>query len=112
MKKLLFIAAALAILATSLLPAFAHGCHGGNAAVSQAANYTVCATKTCTLSGQHTHSGKTYIAHYYGDGHTYHAYCVIEDCEIAGYHSHDGEYCFAHTINDGHSYHSGRGGHH
>ena len=110
MKKTIASLAVVALLLAALpMTAFAsHGNsrHGG----AQPVQYVACTTKNCTKTGLHTHNGITYTAHYYGDGHNYHAYCANPDCTLAGYHSHDGTYCFGHTANDGHSYHQARHG--
>lgn len=109
MKKLFFIASVVLIMVMSTTPALACGSHHSGTATVR---YTVCATKSCTQTGVHTHNGRNYTAHYYGDGHDYHTYCDTPDCVLTGYHVHDGVYCFAHTANDGHSYHHGNGTHH
>lgn len=122
MKRIVSILTA-AIVATTLMTATAFaGSHGGRhhewnisgsaAAVGSSKTRTaVCNLEGCALTGQHTHDGTTYYAHYYGDGHTYHEYCNAENCSVAGYHEHSGIYCFGSGANDGYSYHSG-GSHH
>lgn len=104
-KKLIPIAVAVLIFAMSAMPVFAKGGQGGQCK-KQCETYSVCTTNSCEITGLHIHNGKSYTAHYYGDGHTYHAYCAAEDCSIVGYHEHDGTYCFGHTVNDGHNYHA------
>lgn len=109
MKKLLSIVVVVLLVALSVTPALACGSHHGGTGT---ASYSVCAIEDCTLTGLHTHNGKTYAAHYYGDGHEYHAYCSIANCTQSGYHEHNGAYCFGHTANDGHRYHHTGRGHH
>lgn len=102
-RKLLSLIVAVMLLAISMTPALAYGSNNKRAAT---AKYSVCSIKSCTKTGVHTHNGKSYAAHYYGDGHTYHSYCKVKTCTISGYHSHSGTYCFGHTEDDGHSYHT------
>jgi len=109
MKRLIFVFVTVMMLAVTATPALACGSHHSG---TGAASYSVCTTKSCTLTGLHAHNGKYYYAHYYGDGHDYHGYCDIASCTLTGYHEHDGAYCFGHTANDGHSYHNRNTGHH
>lgn len=101
MERLLSIVITVLLVALYQTPAFAGSHHG----VSRASNHSICTAKSCTQTGLHTHNGRRYTAHYYGDGHTYHSYCTLEDCTVTGYHDHDGTYYFGHAINDGHEYH-------
>ena len=100
MKKIISLLLVVALVLSASITVAAHS-HGGS--VNHKAKYSVCAMENCTKTGSHAHNGKTYTAHYYGDGHDYHdEYCSIKSCKLSGYHEHDGEYCFAHTANDGH----------
>jgi hypothetical protein len=117
-KKIIATFIVTALLLTALpMTAFAGGHHGGGHnrnTGNTTTRYAVCATESCTLTGLHRHNGRTFAAHYHGDGHDYHDYCVVENCVVSGYHEHDGTFHFGHHANDGHKNHNSqhRGGRH
>lgn len=109
MKKV-FAAGALSILMTAALvmPASAHGHHGGSHhgwtqdVPAQSTAVSVCPFDGCTAVGQHIHDGITYCGYAHGGGTcggTCLELCSVEGCDISGRHSHDGvTYCgYAHS---------------
>lgn len=104
MKKVILTAVALMLVISSNTAVYAN-CHGNG---KTAVKYSVCSVEDCAKTSLHNHQGKSYAAHYYGDGHDYHEYCDVDGCALAGYHEHNGTYCFAHTENDGHNHRSAK----
>lgn len=107
MKKPSRLAAGLvcALMAALLiLPASAHGCHGGRRQYSRPVQtaVTVCAYEDCDLAGRHVHDGVTYCGYAHGTGvcdGACLALCTVEGCDLTGRHTHDGvTYCgYAHS---------------
>lgn len=101
MKKPSRLAAGLAcalLAALLILPASAHGCHGGRRHYSRPvqATVTVCAYEGCGLAGRHVHDGVTYCGYAHGTGvcdGACLALCTVEGCDLTGRHTHDGVTC-------------------
>ena len=106
MRKLnrLTAGAVCAVLAALLIvPASAHGHHGGwghhsrRTVQSVQTTITVCPYGDCTIAGRHAHSGVTYCGYDHTTGvcdGACRALCAVEDCTVAGRHIHDGvTYC-------------------
>jgi hypothetical protein len=102
------LAVAVMTIALGATSGFAHGHKGGGTVAA----YAVCKVKSCTLTGQHKHSGVYYTAHYYGDGHSYHGYCTISGCTLTGYHKHGEVYCFGHIASNSRGQNVMAGNHH
>lgn len=103
MKKPSRLAAGLVcalMAAVLILPASAHGCHGGRRHHSSPAvqtTVTVCPYEDCDLAGRHLHDGTVYCGYAHGTGvcdGACRALCPLEDCDLTGRHLHDGvTYC-------------------
>lgn len=97
MKKRALILLLACVTALALMvPALAHGHHGGNRGQTRV---TVCTVEDCDAVGRHVHDGVTYCsyAHENGvcDGKCL-ALCTVEGCTTAGPHTHNGvTYCGA-----------------
>jgi hypothetical protein len=74
MKKLVAaIALSLALAAALPLTAMAHGGkHAARHFVGDGHYHQICAVRSCTKTGSHSHNGVAYLPHTYGDGHRYH----------------------------------------
>lgn len=96
----------LCALMTAMLivPAAAHGCHGGRNrghhsgyARNVQTTVTVCSYKDCAEAGRHTHNGVIYCGYSHDTGvcdNNCRALCPYEDCSETGRHLHDGTtYC-------------------
>lgn len=92
-----------AVLAAALvIPAAAHGCHGGRRqrrvyTPPVQVSVTVCPYEDCGEAGRHLHDGVTYCGYGHESGYcdgACRALCPYEDCGEAGRHLHDGvTYC-------------------
>lgn len=91
---------ACAILtALVVIPASAHGCHGGRRsghcggyAEDQQTAISVCAVADCSLAGRHTHDDVVYCGYDHESGFCNGAclaLCPVEDCTVAGRHVHN-----------------------
>lgn len=92
-RTLALILACITALAL-MVPALAHGHHGGRRRTAQV---TVCTFRDCDAAGRHVHNGVTYCGYDHEggvcDGRCL-ALCGVEGCEIVGRHVHDGvTYC-------------------
>lgn len=110
MKKWDRLAAGLlcAILAALLIvPAAAHGCHGGRGRGHHGGcgrnvqtEIAVCPYEDCTIAGRHSHDGTGYCGYAHADGlcdGSCRALCPLEDCTAEGRHLHGHTtYCGAH----------------
>ena len=98
------------IMAAALVvPASAHGCHGGRRAghhggyaKSVQTTVTVCPYENCASAGRHTHSGVIYCGYSHASGvcdNNCRALCPLEDCSLTGLHTHGrSAYCgYSHT---------------
>lgn len=103
-NRLLAGAVCVMLAAVLIVPAAAHGCHGGRGRhggyrQSVQTTVTVCPYEDCTQAGRHTHDGVTYCGYCHGSGvcdGTCLALCPYEDCTETGRHTHDGVgYCGA-----------------
>lgn len=105
MKKRMLVFLAAALLMVALLPTavFAHGHnHTGQ-------GYALCVVEGCNTAGLHQHEGVTYAGHRLGDGHDYHQVCMVEGCTQTVNHQHEGVTCFPHNSGDGHHHSVGYG---
>lgn len=94
-----------AVLAAALIvPASAHGCHGGRSRGHHGGyrqnvqtTVTVCPYPNCTVTGRHLHSGVIYCGYAHEGGvcdGACRALCPYGDCDTAGQHTHCGRsYC-------------------
>lgn len=103
-NRLLAGAVCVMLAAVLIVPAAAHGCHGGRGRhggyrQSVRTTVTVCPYEDCAEAGRHTHDGVTYCGYCHGSGvcdGTCLALCPYEDCTETGRHTHDGVgYCGA-----------------
>lgn len=103
-NRLLAGAVCVMLAAMLIVPAAAHGCHGGRGRhggyrQSVQTTVTVCPYEDCDEAGRHTHDGVTYCGYCHGSGvcdGTCLALCPYEDCAETGRHTHDGVgYCGA-----------------
>ncbi|MCI9170087.1 MAG: hypothetical protein HFF42_04030 [Lawsonibacter sp.] len=105
-KRSRLLAGALCVMLAAMLvvPAAAHGCHGGRGRhggyrQNVQTAVTVCPYEDCAEAGRHTHDSVTYCGYGHGSGvcdGTCLALCPYEDCAEAGRHTHDGVgYCGA-----------------
>lgn len=98
------------IMAAALVvPASAHGCHGGRRAghhggyaQSVQTTVTVCPYEDCASVGRHTHSGVIYCGYGHASGvcdNNCRSLCPLEDCGLTGRHTHGrSSYCgYGHT---------------
>lgn len=103
-RKGRLLAGALCAVMTALLivPAAAHGCHGGRGhhggyRQSAQAAVAVCPYEDCQLAGRHDHDGTIYCGYAHESGYCSGAclaLCPYEDCQLVGPHTHDGvTYC-------------------
>lgn len=103
-RKGRLLAGALCVMLAAMLivPAAAHGCHGGRGhhggyRQSVQTTVTVCPYEDCAQTGRHTHDGVTYCGYGHSSGvcdNNCRALCPYEDCGEAGRHIHDGvTYC-------------------
>lgn len=97
-KRTLILALACLTALALMVPAMAHGHHGGGR--RRQTQVTVCTVKDCDLPGRHVHNGVTYCGYAHEDGFCDGrclALCGVEGCTIAGRHTHDGvTYCGNH----------------
>lgn len=105
-RKSRLLAGALCVMlaAVMVVPAAAHGCHGGRGhhsgyRQSVQTTVTVCPYEDCAYVGRHTHDGVIYCGYCHEDGYcdgNCRALCPYEDCTLTGRHTHDGVgYCGA-----------------
>lgn len=105
--RLLASALCVMLAAAMIVPAAAHGCHGGRSRhggfrQKVQTTVTVCPYDDCTLTGRHTHDGVIYCGYCHDSGvcdNNCRALCPLEDCTELGRHTHGyTTYCgYAHT---------------